>query len=214
MTTLTNQAEIDAAFTKLCFDGKYQEAVTFTQHHKVSNYGYNVALFYAGKFNRVECAKFVLTSQELPIHADLSYLQNGAFTQAVVCFNWEMVDFLLLSPELKQHNSIHCNNSVLFKDLIRFSDIKNLHKYIHMPLVNIHIDDDSIFKYACIFKNLSVLNYLIFDYNIALTKAIKKHLKKDPTLFFIQEIFDKRNLSGKLERALPKKPARRHIAKI
>jgi hypothetical protein len=92
-----------------------------------------------------ELVKYLLTSNELSIHADINTLchgENGQPLRTAFCYkNFELANYLLTSPELKEH-------------------------------ADIHVASDDIFRSAFYRKQIDVLTCLIFDYDIKRTKNI------------------------------------------
>jgi hypothetical protein len=100
--------------------------------------------------------------------------------------NLEAVKYLLTSPELMYHPSLTADNEPLriacnsnFPEMVKyFLSSPNLKEH-----ANIYENEQQAFKDACNGGSTEVLQYLIFEYNIEETPAIKEYLNTSSQSF-------------------------------
>jgi hypothetical protein len=88
----------------------------------------NGELIKACQFGELDKVKYLLTSEKLSQHADISCRDNNPLTMASLGGHIKVIDYLLFSPELKKHPDIHADKDILFHYLLdakKFDIIKH-----------------------------------------------------------------------------------------
>jgi hypothetical protein len=103
----------------------------------------------------------------------------------------------------EQNVNIQCESNLGIKRACAFNHVPLVKYLLTSPELkkhsNIHDDDDHAFKLAYKDKHFQVLEYLIFDYKIKKTNAIKELLKDNQEL---SNMFSKRELNEQLHNNL------------
>lgn len=113
----------------------------------------------------VEKVKYLLTSPELKIHANIHTESDNGIIVAFKQDNLEMIKYLLSSPDLKEHANIHANNEQPFR-LAAHTDKVEIVQYL-------------IFDYK-IEKTESIEDFLI--------KTASKFSEQIQNMFVIREL--------------------------
>lgn len=126
----------------------------------------NEALLISCRCGNLEEVKFLLTSNDLNIHASPRSFDHAGLSMACSGGHLEVVKYLLTSSELKQHADLHANEN----------------DYIHTPFVN-----------AASTNQLNILYYFILELNIEKRKYIDDFFNKFPNeqlenLFSIRDV--------------------------
>jgi ankyrin repeat protein len=110
----------------------------------------NDALINACELNDLERVKFLLTSNQLPIHAQINYKDSDGIDAIITASknnHTRIVKYLLSSSDLQEHS-------------------------------NIHSADDLPLFFALIYSNNELLSFYIKDMNIERNENVEKHLKQ------------------------------------
>lgn len=162
----------------------------------------NDKLAYSCRDGLIENVKYLLTSKELDIHAEINH--NMCYPLKFACSNnrLDIVKYLLTSPELKEKADIHADNDGALNFACANKDTQEIINYLLCSPdlkenANFEIRKESHFSNALKFKNLYLLKLYIFDFNIEQSKEIKKMLKKTPNPE-VENLFKLRDLNKKL----------------
>lgn len=168
----SSQKELNAAFLKAC------------EH---------------GELNKV---KYLLTSPELELHADIHCDNNWGLATACDSGHMNIVQYLLTSPDLKEHADIHAHYSYALNWACA-SEKFEIARYLLTSSeltehANVHLQSDILFKSACLGAKTKLLEFLIFEINIQRTDEINEHLRNKPNeeaekMFRIRELNEKLN---------------------
>lgn len=120
--------------------------------------------------------------------------------------NIEFIKFLFTSDELNMYD-INTNYEQLIFQACFYNCLDVVNYLLTSPElkehINIHINNDDIFKTACILKNIDIVTYLVFEYKITRTKAINDFLIENNKNDIIH-MFEKRELEQGLYEQLSK----------
>ncbi len=108
----------------------------------------NNALIHFCAYDKIEPIKYVLTSPDLVIHANIhgnKYKKDYPLANAFLQNHWNIVDYLLYSNDLKEHADINSASLIIIKNAITY-------------------------------KHPDTIKKLIFDYNIQVTQEIDDFL--------------------------------------
>jgi hypothetical protein len=90
----------------------------------------DASLCKACQFNDLEQVKYLLTSNELSQHADISCCKNAPLRNACSGGYIDIINYLLFSPDLNRHSSIHENNDSLFNHLLEYEGYNIINYFI------------------------------------------------------------------------------------
>lgn len=128
----------------------------------------NDSLFVASKQNDFEAVKYLLTSPELKVHANIHSQNNKALRIAADNNNVEMFNYLLKSPYLKEHADINVLNDFIFKRACEDGCLNIVRYILETPGLNRNVSEAASFKSgvdsAYPKGNVKVLKYLIDDF--------------------------------------------------
>ena len=123
----------------------------------------------------------------------------------------DIVQYLLTSPDLKEHSNIHASNDVALIQSCRYGKLDVVRYLLRSPQLkehlNIHASNDSAFINTCVSEKINIIHYLIFDYKIEKTNYIEKWLIKEKRIDILHK-FDKRELEEILQLDLNQKSKR------
>lgn len=157
---------------------------------------------------------YVLTSPELTVHADIHTRDDIGFIYACQKQDFLLIKYLLSSPDLKEHANINAKDDLALTYACSSDGSLDIVKYLlsspdlkkHSDL---HNDNDAVFKSACANHHLDILQYFIFDLNIAKSLSISTYLNdKSYDSEFIEKVnhlFSLRELGQTLTTELPTK---------
>lgn len=132
--------------------------------------------------NNLEVIRYLLTSPELNIHANISNNSDLALRLAAKEGHLDIIKYLLLSPELAIHANVETNNHYAMKTSCVNKHYEMLHFLLTQayPQENRENNNEMAFKTAFNFKRPEVLRYLISELNINKTTAIIEFLENHP----------------------------------
>jgi hypothetical protein len=91
------------------------------------------SLIEACKVGDLAKVKYLLTSDELSQHADISCINNRPLFMACAWEHKNIIDYLLFSPELKKHADVHDNKDIIFNYLLE-SRKDNILQYLILDM--------------------------------------------------------------------------------
>lgn len=150
---------------------------------------------------KIEKIKYLLSSAELPIHADINANRN--INWACQVGSLEFIKYILLSPELEKkadYNSVsRCSTMHERLDVL---------KYIltspDFPDINLQEKMESSFMGGVFLHKTKVIEFLIFEMNIKKSPTIEKILINNVYIDkAVEKMFEKRELHQNLESNLP-----------
>jgi len=163
-----------------------------------------------------EFVKYLLTSNELKMHADISYSVDTPLVNACEHGHLNIVQYLLTSPELEKHADIHAQAEEpiliacvsqhvhIIKYLLNSDDL-----YAHSNIQN----KDGLFFYYCLHEptkeRMEMMNFAIFEKNIPKNDIINKYLQRFPNkevenMFLVRDMKDELNKDLKNHASNPK----------
>ena len=137
-------------------------------------------LIEACRVGSLEKVKYLLTSPDLDIHADINGFMYSALNCAAEYGHLDIVKYMLTSPELKEHAKINNDYNPLIPacrdghlDIVRYLLTSNELK----ENVDIHVQNDAGFAWACGRGHIDIIKYLMFSDE--LTEHAKIHAYND-----------------------------------
>lgn len=164
------------------------------------HYENDIAILKACKHGHIEIVKYLLESPELKhhsnIHIEVNEIKDYPFMLAAEYSQNEVVKYLL-SLKNKNKPNIKTGEFGVVKEYLLNGNLEMLKHIIETEKINIHLDDDYLFKFAYHRKHTHILRYLILELGIKKTKKIKQYLLENPDQE-IEELFNKRKLNQTL----------------
>lgn len=176
----------------------------------VINYNLKFPLSAACKEGHLEIVKYLLTSPDLKQHADVEQFQYYAVFEACTYGHLDIIKYFFTSPDLKEQIDINIVNdgSTLLNEAACRGRVELVKFLLESPELkehsNIHEHHDFAFTVALNYnteQHRELIKYLIFDFNIAKTDDIKKHLEENPNKE-VEKWFEARELNKSLEKEL------------
>jgi hypothetical protein len=134
------------------------------------------ALISACEKNHLEVVKYLLTSPDLSEHSNIHAQKEGALKTAILYNNFEIAQYLITSNEFKEK----ANANAALIEVCYSEDIAGLEfltsKDIN-PFIDIHHDNDLLFKELVRYEHTNLIKYLVMDYGIEITPTIKQLAK-------------------------------------
>lgn len=143
----------------------------------------NVAFLWACVYRKVSLVSYLLTSPELPIHADIHTNNDEAIFNVTEMGCTFMIEFLLTSPELKEHIDITPLLDEIIENMVA-NFVKEDYDYHPSGDANAFTINQDI---------VDSLNYLIFDYNINPSDNIIQSLKEETKSWFYEPAIEQLN---------------------
>lgn len=139
--------------------------MNYPEYQQFSKERLNKTLFDACFIGELDKIKYLLTSPDLKMKADLKHDNYGVFLTACLRGHMDIVRYFLTSPELKDHPKINVQKS---EGLMRAAITGNLDlvKYLLTSPdlkehANIHAQKGQVLIEACKVDNATVLQYLL-----------------------------------------------------
>lgn len=150
---------------------------------------------------------------------------DEAIVEACIAGQIEEIKYLLNLPDLKIHNNLDNAFNESFSYACVNDHLQVVKYLLNEPKLQKHITNENIldgFQSACFYQNMSIVNYLISEFNLELTNEIKSFLNypneqwtpinifqlhKD-TFKEIQVMFDARELNKQLSITIGSKDKR------
>lgn len=139
------------------------------------NYNINEAFLIACYSNKVDLVQYLLTSEDLPIHANVHYRNDAAVFNALENGATSTTQFLLTSPELTDHIFIEQYLDELFTMFME--EIYIVDRNMTPGDANSYSVNDAIFV---------SMNYLIYEYHISPTEHIIELLKEHTKISYYE----------------------------
>lgn len=217
-----SQGRLDQEFLQACQIGKLSIVKKlFNQYKTIPNINIkeDKALKLACNSGNAQLVEYLLESPELKIHSQLEPSKDYGFIYAAQNGNISVIQYLLdssilITDEDKiKHNN---NNYQALITSIKNADLELMSYLLNHPkikqYVDIHYNDDLLFRWAIEKVNKEIVSYFIFEVQIEQTSAIKKSLEemcqygkvqkeKDDALE-VMDMFEKRELKNSLENNL------------
>jgi hypothetical protein len=127
---------------------------------------------YYGKLSFVQ---YLLTSPELVTPVDIHCKDDSAIFNAVEGCQTKVIEYLLHSPELKEHISLYKNINEIFDTLIEELYIQD-ENCIPGDANGISINEEVV----------EIMDYLIYDYSISPTEHIIRLLKEETKMSYYE----------------------------
>lgn len=153
----------------------------------------------------LEMVKYVLTSDEIEKHANISLEGNKALINACAKGHLEIVKYLLTSPELKKHANINVQNG----KALDYACFKG-----HLEVVKYLTTSEDLKKRIDINKNITrsfssalesnapdLIWYFMVDLNIEKTPGVERALKAHPNKQ-AEKLFELRDVNKSLQSEL------------
>lgn len=134
---------------------------------KDNNLSYHVsrAFTMACTLGNMDIIRYVLTSPELPEHADIHYRDNEGLHNACANGHLEVVQYLLTSPELTKHADIRANEEYALRSASKNNHLPILSYLLTSPDLkqnaDIHTLDDNILQEAVYHNRLKTVEFLL-----------------------------------------------------
>ncbi|NCP98444.1 hypothetical protein GW796_10800 [archaeon] len=119
-------------------------------------------------YGKLPFVKYLLSSHELEIHADLHYNDDSALFGAVENLQTKIIEYLISSQELEKHINLDKNINEIFDNLIKEMYIEDKN------LPSGDANGISINK-----KIIDIIDYLIYDLSISPTEHIVQLIKEN-----------------------------------
>lgn len=158
---------------------------------------------------QLEYVKYLILFSPIKNNIDISYKNFAAINMCCFHNNLEVLKFLVSIRDINIHTEndypirIACDKGYL--ELIEFlltsQELKE-----HS---DIHALEDYALKIASGMKRNDVIDYLIFNYQIEMTKSIQQYIKAEKELFghsMLEPLFNRRELNKNLKKELEIKP--------
>jgi hypothetical protein len=137
----------------------------FDKFNDLSQEELNKELESACKKNDLDAIKYLLTSPELKIHADIHSGRNAVFRIACVYGHLDIVRYLLTDKNLKEKIDIHIDDDIGLALAASYGELKIVKYLLTSPELkehaNIQADDNKVLKAACIFGDVGLVKYLL-----------------------------------------------------
>lgn len=88
-------------------------------------------IVYSAMVGNLEVVRYLLTSPDLVVHADIHARHDDAFIKACITGKLEVVEYLLESPELKNHISIYTQNGIGFIHAYHYKRTDIVHYFMY-----------------------------------------------------------------------------------
>jgi ankyrin repeat protein len=163
------------------------------EKHAQLDYVKNKGLSFASRNGHINIIRYFLLEQKI-VDIDIHARQDEMLYSAVEGGQLGVIQYLLKSPELKEHANLK-NNEYIVKAAF-LSGHLNIVKYFLNDLKNeIDFDTNNLFMIAYSKGHNDILEYLIFEAKIEMSVSIKTHLdyRSDTFSKRIEAMFAKRD---------------------
>lgn len=152
-----------------------------------------------------DIVKYVLTSEEIEKHANISLEGNKALINACTKGHLDIVKYLLTSTELKKHANINAQNGKAL-DYACFKGHLEVVKYLTTSKelkkkIDINKNIGKYFKSALEGNQEELLWYFMVDLNVEKTPQIERALKLHPNKK-VEKLFELRDINKSLNSEL------------
>jgi hypothetical protein len=136
----------------------------------------NYVLTDACKNGHLNVVDFVLTSEELPLRAEINFNKDLALFNACENNHLDIVKFLLTSTKLQEHGNIHARNQSILTYPCKNGCLEIIKYLTSSPDLkehaDIHANNDEPFMNLAYNNHLEVIKYFIFDLKMQKTSNI------------------------------------------
>lgn len=170
------------------------------------------ALTYGCLGGNLELVRYVLTSPDLPIHANIHERKDISLFWAVSASQKDIFDYLCFSPEISEHIDINLHKDKLFllccmREQLDFAKHIAYHPQITCELNFNYVADEKItgFTYVCLNSNEDFIDFFIHELHYEPSKEELFPLENMLIYSYILKQINKRNLNWSLRYSLPDK---------
>lgn len=177
-----------------------EEQISFEKKYFVDNYMKNIFKI----FNNAICAKGyigMIKYLEKNVSSILSSLYDYKISIASACNNnqLELVQYLIEQSESKINLKYIKQYGDFLYDSVSNGENEIIYYFLKNKLLNKKINYTGLLTNAYYSKNMELVNYIIFDHNIAFSK-VKKKIVSNPELQELEDLFNGRVIKKRKEK--------------
>lgn len=209
---------IDSYITNLCKCGQLQDIKSFLAQSEYKDYlrSFDFALYLivASKNNHLPVVKWLLTDESVQQYVNINTTNGRPLEIATIEGHTSIVQYMLCSPELKEHADPYIDNDKIFLAACASGNLEAIKMFLEMDKRLTNSMQERIqrkleigFIKSLNAKQHCVMEYILLDLHLNPSNKIHKHLKdysqaeKNKVLSYFQN----RDLNEKLNNMLPNK---------